>query len=78
MIFFILLSITISEAIIKLVMLTVLAFQEAQWYRICQAGEVGLIPRLVLCPAEGNGNQHQSPCLGNPTDRRATESRLRD
>ena len=38
------------------------------------AGDVrdtGLIPGLGRSPGEGNGNPHQDPCLGNPTDREA-------
>ena len=35
------------------------------------AGDVGLIPGLGRSPEEGNGNQLQYSCLGNPIDRGA-------
>ena len=31
------------------------------------AGDVGLIPGLGRYPGEGNGNELQYSCLGNPT-----------
>ena len=34
------------------------------------AGDAGSIPGSGRSPGEGNGNPLQSPCLGNPTDRR--------
>ena len=37
----------------------------------CQAGDVGLIPRLRKSSGEGNGNPLQYSCLGNPMDRGA-------
>ena len=37
----------------------------------CQARDVGLIPGSRRPPGEGNGNQLQYPCLGNPRDRGA-------
>ena len=33
------------------------------------AGDSGSIPGSGRCPAEGNGNPLQYPCLGNPLDR---------
>ena len=33
------------------------------------AGDTGLIPGLGRSPEEGNGNQLQYSCLGNPIDR---------
>ena len=33
------------------------------------AGDSGLIPRSGRSPGEGNGNQLQYSCLGNPMDR---------
>ena len=33
------------------------------------AGDMGSIPRLGRSPGEGNGNQFQYSCLGNPMDR---------
>ena len=33
------------------------------------ARDLGSIPGLGRCPAEGNGNQLQYSCLGNSTDR---------
>ena len=35
------------------------------------AGDVGLIPGSGRSPGEGNGNQLQYSCLGNPMDRGA-------
>ena len=35
------------------------------------AGDLGLIPRLVRFPGKGNGNSFQYSCLGNPMDRGA-------
>ena len=35
------------------------------------AGDMGLIPGLGRSPEEGNGNQLQYSCLGNPIDRGA-------
>ena len=35
------------------------------------AGDVGLIPGLGICPGEGNVNPFQYSCLGNPMDREA-------
>ena len=48
------------------------------------AGDPGLIPGLGRSPGEGNGNQLQYSCLGNPMDRgtwrttvhRVAESRI--
>ena len=37
----------------------------------CNAGDLGLIPRLGKSPGEGNGNPLQYSCLGNPMNRRA-------
>ena len=40
----------------------------------CNAGDsrdIGLIPRSVGSPGEGNGNPLRYSCLGNPTDRGA-------
>ena len=37
----------------------------------CNAGDLGLIPRLRRSPGEGTGNPLQYSCLGNPTDRRS-------
>ena len=33
------------------------------------AGDIGSTPRSVRSPEEGNGNQLQYSCLGNPMDR---------
>ena len=35
----------------------------------CNAGDLGLIPGLGICPGEGNVNPLQDSCLGNPMDR---------
>ena len=35
------------------------------------AGNPGMIPGLQRSPGEGNGNQLQYSCLGNPLDRGA-------
>ena len=35
------------------------------------AGDMGLIPGLRRFPGEGDSNQLQDSCLGNPMDRRA-------
>ena len=35
------------------------------------AGDMGSIPGLGKSPGEGNGNQLQYSCLGNPMDREA-------
>ena len=37
------------------------------------AGDASWIPGLGLSPGGGNGNPLQYPCLGNPTDRGASE-----
>ena len=37
----------------------------------CNAGELGLIPRLGRSPGEGNSNLFQYSCLENPIDRGA-------
>ena len=37
----------------------------------CNAGHLGLIPRLGRFPGEGNGNPLQYSCLENPMDRGA-------
>ena len=37
----------------------------------CNAGGLGLIPRLGRSPGEGNGNSLQHSCLGNLMDRGA-------
>ena len=37
----------------------------------CNAGDLGLIPRLGRSPGEGNGNPLQYFCLENATDRGA-------
>ena len=37
----------------------------------CNAGDLGLIPRLGRSPGGGHGNPLQYPCLENPTDRGA-------
>ena len=38
------------------------------------AGDMGLIPGLGRYPGEGNGNELQYSCLGNPTDREAWQA----
>ena len=38
---------------------------------IVQCTRHGLIPELARSPGEGNGNQLQYSCLGNPMDRGA-------
>ena len=44
----------------------------AQWLKKknvpVSAGDQGLIPGLGRSPGEGNGNQLQYSCLGNPMD----------
>ena len=35
----------------------------------CNAGDMGLIPRLGILTGIGNGNPLQNSCLGNPMDR---------
>ena len=35
----------------------------------CNAGDLGLIPRSVRSPGEGNGNPLQCSCLENPMER---------
>ena len=37
----------------------------------CNAGDLGLIPGLGICPGEGNGNPLQHSCLENSIDRGA-------
>ena len=37
----------------------------------CNAGDLGLIPRLGRSPGEGNGNPFQESCLENSMDRGA-------
>ena len=37
----------------------------------CNAGDLGLIPRLGRSPGEGNGNPLQYSCLENSMDRGA-------
>ena len=37
----------------------------------CNAGDLGLIPRLGRSPGEGNGYPLQYSCLENPMDRGA-------
>ena len=34
----------------------------------CNAGDLGLTPRLGRSPGEGNGNPLQFSCLENPTE----------
>ena len=34
----------------------------------CNAGDLGLIPRLERSPGEGNGNTFQCSCLEDPRD----------
>ena len=43
-------------------------------WRICNAGDVGLIPGLGRCPGEGTGTPPQCSCLGNPRDRGAWQA----
>ena len=38
------------------------------------AGDMGSIPGLEKSPGEGNGNQLQYSCLGNPMDRGAWQA----
>ena len=40
----------------------------------CGAGDPSLTPGLVRSPGEGNGDQLQCSCLGNPTDRGARQA----
>ena len=40
----------------------------------CNAGDMGSIPGLGRCPAEGNGNTLQNFCLGNPMDKGAWQT----
>ena len=41
---------------------------------ICNAGDLGLIPRMGRSPGEGNGNPLQYSCLENPKDRGAWQA----
>jgi len=41
---------------------------------VCSAEDPGLIPGLGRCPGEGNGNQFQYSCLGNPMGRGAWQA----
>ena len=36
---------------------------------VCNAGDLGSIPRSGICPGEGNGYPLQYTCLGIPKDR---------
>ena len=40
----------------------------------CQAGDMGLVPRLGRSSGEGNGNPPQHSCLRNPMDRGAWQA----
>ena len=40
----------------------------------CNAGDLGLIPRLGRAPGEGNGYLLQYSCLENPKDRGAWQA----
>ena len=40
----------------------------------CNAGDLGLIPRLGRSPGEGNGNPFQHSCLENSMDRGAWQA----
>ena len=40
----------------------------------CNAGDLGLIPRSVRFPGEGNDNPLWYPCLENPMDRGAWQA----
>ena len=40
----------------------------------CNAGDLGLIPRSVRSPGEGNDNPLRYPCLENPMDRGAWQA----
>ena len=42
----------------------------------CNAGDLGLIPRLGRPPGGGHGNPVQYSCLENPVDRGAWEARV--
>ena len=39
-------------------------------------GDTGLIPGSERSPGEGNDNELQSSCLGNPMDRGAWQARI--
>ena len=38
---------------------------------VCNAGDLGSIPRLARSPGEGNGYPFQYSCLQNPRDKRS-------
>ena len=40
----------------------------------CNAGDLSSVPGLRRTPGEGNGNQLQYSCLGNPIDRGAWQA----
>ena len=42
----------------------------------CNAGDLGLIPRLGRPPGGGHSNPVQYSCLENPVDREAWEARV--
>ena len=42
----------------------------------CNAGDLGLIPGLGRCPAEGNSNPLHYSCLENSMDRGAWQATL--
>ena len=42
---------------------------------VCNAGDLGSIPRLGISPGEGNGNPLQYSCLENSMDRGAWQSK---
>ena len=48
----------------------------AQYQRICNAGDSGLIPKSERSPGGGNGNPLQYSCLGNPKGRGAWQTTI--
>ena len=44
---------------------------------VCNAGDLGSIPKLERSPGEGNDNQLQYSCLENPLGRRACQATVR-
>ena len=50
-----------------------LPWRLSEW-RVCNAGDVGLIPGLGRRPGEGTGTTPQCSCLGNPRNRGAWQA----
>ena len=52
-------------------LLTFLKYSSVSKEFACNAGDLGLIPRLGRSPGKGNGNPLQYSCQENPMDRGA-------